>query len=145
MIETAPVPSEQTAGSERNDTPAQMDLIRQRRRLRAGGALLILAGVVSLMMMVAGFSSMNAENGTVEYFEVWLPPWFLLGEIMLFTSMAIFSIVTGALVQDGRDHGSWTLGALCSLVGFGFMFGLPGLILVIRARRSISASPGRSL
>ena len=89
-----------------------------------GGALLILAGAASLVMMVGGFSSMDAQNGEVEYFEVWLPPWFLLAEIMLFSSMAAVSIVTGATAMGRNVQGASTIGAICSLIGFGFMFGL---------------------
>jgi len=133
-------PPRRSANGERSESAERLIQTSQRRRLMIGGALLILAGAASLMMMVGGVSSMDAQNGEVEYFEVWLPPWFLLAEIMLFSSMAAVSIVTGATAMGRNVQGASTIGAICSLIGFGFMFGLPGLILVTRARRETSAS-----
>ena len=126
------------------DSSEHEDRASPQTRLRTAGALLILAGAVSMLMLVAGFSSMDAQDGEVMYFEVWLPPWFLLGEIMLFTSMATVSIVTGVSVRGGNNHRFATVGAICSLVGFGFALGLPGLVLMSRARRGVSALSGES-
>lgn len=101
--------------------------------------LLILAGIVSLSMLVMGMTTLDAQNGEVEYFDAWLPPWFLLCEMMLFTSTATVSIVGGSLALSGRSANWATIGGICSLIGFGFILGIPGLILVIRSHRGFSS------
>jgi len=117
------------------------------RRLRAGGILLILAGVFSFALLVSGATTLDAQNGEVEYFGVWLQPWFLLVEIMFFTSTATVSIVGGTMVLSRGSVGWAVAGGICSVAGLGFVFGVPGLILGLVSHRAASregASPRKN-
>ncbi len=117
-------------GSEERGTVPKTSVKRSNKPL-AGGILILLAGIGTLVFVLLGYLTyhtgpaaqmLRGYTGIIDSLSI------------LWAVTAIPSVLGGLLAIGRRSFGGAMIGAVCSLIGIGFLLGAPGLVLVVLSR-----------
>lgn len=104
-----------------------------RDHLVIGGALTLLAGILSIALTTIMLGNMDRIDSS---------QWSLAA---LVYCCAIVGILGGLLALARTSFPFAVFGAACSVIGPGFFFGIPGLVLIAKSSRAFAPRPPQNM